>query len=1002
MQVRRDGVPVEVERKAFLFLKYLIERHDRVVTKKELLERLWGGVFVGESVLTRCASVARKALCDRPRQPRFVKTVYGEGYRFVGEVRGPIVASGEAHQGATADARCRRCEAAADEAQGVFVARTRELAGAAAAARAAAAGRGCLILVSGEPGIGKTRLCEEMAARCTVPAMRVYWGKASEVKGAPAYWAWTQILRPIAELAESKGIALPHGLGAFLPGSAFGDEKDGSCQSAQGRFLLFDRVGQLLLAVSRRVPLLLVLDDLHSADVGSLRLLEFLAEQVLGRARILVIGTYRDAELSEQRARHEIVARVARACTPVVHRLAGLSLADVCRWLRVCLGPWASDELAQQLFAQTSGNPFFLTRLVPFVEGGSGQAPGLDVLPTTVKDAVCRQVCSLPESTLDLLCIGAVIGREFDLTVACRVAGLELSRAASWLAAPRASQIVPRKPGAPDHYRFAHVLVRDALYDRLEPTRRTALHLAVGYALDALPCADEDAALTELAHHFSRAAGIGGAERAIDCLIQAGSRALAKRAHEQACEHFSDALQLLDQHGNDQHTLCTVLLDLGTAQIALGQRTASRVTLRRAAELALELGESQWLARAALAMAPAFFSVETGVVDDELIALLQQAIEHSTSADASMQAHLHARLAVAKYWADDKSTAALCDRADELLTPDTPLLTRAATSTSRLIATWRHDNLAERKRLLARSLSEVERSGDPDLKLVIRGMAFSIRAESGNMAGARAEVRQLARLAEAGATPQLRWLTLGYRATLAIAEARLSDAEKLGQRYATIGASIDDRNAMLMFGAQLLQVRYEQDRLEELIEPLHDYVARFPALVAWRASLPDVLEAAGLHREAQQELAELEELGLPAPADPLWLACNVSYTRACYELRVVRLAPVLYERLAPYGDCIATVGYTATILGSIHRYLGMLATLMQDFRAAERHFERALDVNWRNELPLMTAWTRLNFAQMLLARDGSPSSRSMRLAGQALRTAQASGLVRLASRLASL
>jgi DNA-binding winged helix-turn-helix (wHTH) protein len=300
-ELRRGGAVVKLEPKVFDVLRYLVRHRERVVPKDELLAQLWPGEFVSESVLPRCITVARKAIGDDSTAQRLIKTMHGRGYRFVAPLHDDVSAARSA-EAATASA-------AADPAR-IFVGRAEAMRDLEAALAAAFADDGRLVLVVGEPGIGKTRTAEELARRATAAGAAVHTGRCHEGEGAPAFWLWTQVLRSVlagvgtaavtAELGDAARAAmqLVPELGGRVPAppDASADALGGSTEA---RFRLFESVTMVLRHAARVAPIVIVLDDLHWADKPSLLLLQFLARELRGAA-MLVVGTYRDVGLTRQ------------------------------------------------------------------------------------------------------------------------------------------------------------------------------------------------------------------------------------------------------------------------------------------------------------------------------------------------------------------------------------------------------------------------------------------------------------------------------------------------------------------------------------------------------------------------------------------------------------------------------------------------------------------------------------------------------------------------------
>ncbi|ETK33826.1 hypothetical protein MPTA5024_22725 [Microbispora sp. ATCC PTA-5024] len=415
--------------------------------------------------------------------------------------------------------------------------------------RAAGAGEDRIVLLAGEPGIGKTALADE-AARL---APRSATGRCWDGPGAPPFWPWAQAVRRLTgrrgELAEMLG--------------------------AKGEFALYDAFARLMGDVGR---VLVVLDDIHWADPSSLRLLEFLAT-TRPCPGLTVVATYRDTEVGASLAR--TLGTLVRL--PQVERvtLGGLGEDDVAEYLRRA---GADAARAAEVARRTGGNPFFLGEVAHLGE----DAPG------AVADVVAARVAALPPGAPEVLAAAALLGREAGLDVLLDVAGVPRDAALDVLdAAVRARLLVERDLV----YRFAHDIVREALRDGLPPLGRRRVHARIAAALER-----RGAHPAELAHHYREGLPVSGTpEVAIACARRAAAHATAQFAHEDAAGHLREAVALVDRLSPADPALhCDLLLDLADALAAAGSTGRAHAALQEAAGIAARLGDDERLARAAL------------------------------------------------------------------------------------------------------------------------------------------------------------------------------------------------------------------------------------------------------------------------------------------------------------------------------------------------------------------------------------------------------------------
>src|SRR5581483_9028849 len=233
-----------------------------------------------------------------------------------------------------------------------------------------------VVVLAGEPGIGKTRLAEEVARVAAERDMRVLWGRCYEDDGAPSYWPWIQIIRAYSQERNPDRLRTELGVGApaivrLVPELAEivgGQPEPPQLEAEQARFYLFDRIIAFFRAAAEARPLVLVLDDLHWADAPSLLLLSFLAREALG-ARILVLGTYRDADVNRTHALTRALSEIARIPGSVRLALSGLEPAVIAEFVRSLCGIVPPQAVVAAVARQTEGNPFFVSEVVRLLEG---------------------------------------------------------------------------------------------------------------------------------------------------------------------------------------------------------------------------------------------------------------------------------------------------------------------------------------------------------------------------------------------------------------------------------------------------------------------------------------------------------------------------------------------------------------------------------------------------------------------------------------------------------
>ncbi|MGD0117518.1 MAG: AAA family ATPase [Candidatus Binatus sp.] len=439
-----------------------------------------------------------------------------------------------------------------DSASRTFVGRRREVVELSSSLDDAIAGRGRLFLISGEPGIGKTWLADEVARHSAERGMRVAWGRCWEGGGAPAYWPWVQVLRSFVvhpDRTRARPPLVTPEIGQLIP--ELSSETNGLAPSDpdQARFRLFDGVATMLKDAARSQPLVLIFDDLHEADQDSLEMLKFVARG-LRESQIVVIGNYRDAEVRRSQMLSEAITELLREGDQIP--LAGLAETEVARMVEARAALVPSASFVGDLHRATAGNPLFVDGVVRVLmaEGKLASAERLDLsgfkLPEGVRGAIRRRLAILSAHAQVLLLAAAVIGQEFDSGLLERVSTSAADSLSDLLEEAAAAGLIGSLDGS--GHRFTHPLIREALYNESAATERIALHRRIGDALEVLYASDLSPHLAELAHHYRHSRDI---DKAISYLTRAGDAAAAKFALRESESCWDDALNLFETIGGE-------------------------------------------------------------------------------------------------------------------------------------------------------------------------------------------------------------------------------------------------------------------------------------------------------------------------------------------------------------------------------------------------------------------------------------------------------------------
>jgi DNA-binding winged helix-turn-helix (wHTH) protein len=432
-----------------------------------------------------------------------------------------------------------------------FVGRDGALARVAAALAKAEAGEGRIVFVTGEPGIGKTRFLEELAARARATGAQVIGGAAREgALGRPfgpfaeALAAWSAgedpaALRDALSRHASVVAELVPELRDRLPDLADAPRLAPDDQRAR----VLDAAAQAFWSASQRKPLVLLLDDLHWADAATVTLLRHLARFV-ERHRVLIVGAFRDAELDREHTLHDALAAFAAQGVQERIDLRGLESTELAQLVDAIAPGKGAPIFVAALGRETQGNPFFVREILLSLleEGKLGDEHGEILVPASVRQVVRGRLGRLSDTAQRLLAAAAACERGFDFAAAAAAADLDEGTALDGLDEALEAQIV-RATTVTDRYEFGHALIRHAIYDALSAARRMRLHRRLAEALASRPRRDEHA--FEIARHFQCSADLPGAERGADYALVAAERAERAGAFDEAAAALRFAAALL-------------------------------------------------------------------------------------------------------------------------------------------------------------------------------------------------------------------------------------------------------------------------------------------------------------------------------------------------------------------------------------------------------------------------------------------------------------------------
>jgi class 3 adenylate cyclase/tetratricopeptide (TPR) repeat protein len=878
-----------------------------------------------------------------------------------------------------------------------------------------------LALISGEPGIGKTRLAARTALDERSEGAVVLYGRCDEELAVP-YGLWVEalthyidhapekLLRAHVERHGGELVRLVPSLKERLPDISAPRETDPDTE----RYLLWGAVVGLLQEASQEEPLVLVLDDLQWGDKPSLLLLKHVISQGQ-KIQALLIGIYRDSDLTHGHPLAEVLADLYREEGVERLPLKGLDQRDVVEIMERTAGhelDEASVELSKQLFSETDGNPFYTGELLRHLleSGALRQQDGgrwtvsrsLSELglPQSVREVVGRRIERLGPQMQKTLSIAAVIGREFDTDLLLRVMEYSEDTLLDLLEQAVAASVLVESPAVPGRFSFAHALISHTLYEQLGTTRRARLHRRVAEALEDMLGTDPEERISELAQHWAKATTAADLPKAVGYARRAGERALQELAPDEALRWFSQAVELEGQQSQiDPAEHCDLLIGLGEAQRQVGE-ASFRQTLLDACRLASEIGDADRAARAALANNRGLPSV-FGDVDMERIAALERALELDDSADLANRAQLISRLAMEREFDfDHHRRRALVAEALQLARDAGDPRTLATVLADYFWTVWAPDTLERRRATVLELLGMLDDVGDPALEFWASLQDVCVSIESGDLDRAESASQRLLQLADELGQPTLRWFAAYLTGPgLALVHGDIAEAEQMAETALQIGTDAGQSDAFMVWGAQFAELCVQQDRGDEIVEIVEENVEANPGIPGWRAGLAHVYCWMGRTEEGGAVVEEAAKDRFDhVPWDQFRLSALTLYADAASQAGVRDAAAPLYELLEPWAEQIVWNG--GTTYGQVRTYVGLLAATLGWDDLADEHLGLACRVLEEKRMLLWESRTHLGWAEALASRG--ETERAQAQAAKALALAREHGYRAIAGRAAAI
>jgi DNA-binding SARP family transcriptional activator len=779
---------------------------------------------------------------------------------------------------------------------------------------------GRLLLLEGDPGVGKTRLAEYAADTAAQAGAQVVWARATAGPGAPALWLWEQVLRDLGAEAGTEADELPVA---------------GALDPEQARFRGYERIAARVLDQTVERPLVVVLDDLQWADEGSLQTLLLLSQHLRGRRCLVVVTsrprTPRNGATLTELAPGQHVTRL---------RLEPFTRGEVEELVRGWAGRLEPDaDPVDALWRRSGGNAFLLTEILR--DGGTRR------VPTSVAEIMERRLATVPPGVGETLELLAVAGRRIDPLVIARARHTTVADVVRTLEPLRAEGLVSSDQ-ATRSLAFVHDLTREAIVDAIPVAARIDAHERLATAISTVYAEDLEPHLDQLADHLFHASTGAPSLAAYEACMAAADAAAARHAYDRAALHRQRALEVLLPGAAHRDLRFEVLFELATELRLAGDVIAAGAALAQAFAVARTLDDHVLLRRAlaVLGGVTMWNWRHFGEVDQETVRALEEALARDSvgargaAVSDAERAQLLGTLAVELYYGDQRR------RSEELAQESVRIARRledpallGRTLNNLVIAAWFPDRDDLRHAALDESLALVE-SGLPQVtEAVARLHRAPLLLQRGDVAGfvedlSRAEwlAPRLGRL-ELEAQVASQWM--GYHALRGDLEAARQSLDQMDRILAR--TSIWGGDWVRMMGHTAM-ARIDGS-LPELVPTLVDAAAAGDGrLLRWTAVLALALS------DDHDRAADLQSRwGLTTMPRRSYWGSPFEWAQAA-EVALLLGTPdrgAAYERLAALTSPLVLVGSALAVWGPVDLLRSRLASALGDDELAARHAEAA-------------------------------------------------------------
>ncbi len=870
------------------------------------------------------------------------------------------------------------------------------------------------VLISGEPGVGKSRLARELGLTAMADGATIVYGRCDEGVGA----SFQPIAQALAYVVEqsSPGLAdlgrfpgelarlLPE-LTAAVPGLPPAVDADPDTE----QYRLFDAVLSWLETMSTNAPVLLVVDDIQWAAPATLQMLRHLVRRPSDVA-LCVLCTYRSTEADAEQALGQFLADLNRHGRSTTIQLEGLDEASIGALLETSgiaasLDDASAAALTRRLAQVTAGNPFFLSEILAQMREQGLDAPltVLDrVIPAALGDFVLDRVARLSPSAVELLGFAAVAGGGgVGIDVLAVASGRPRAEVIDATDEALRAGLLIEVSDAPIRFRFQHDLVRTSLYDQLSSGRRSQRHHEIALAIDEVHARDLAEHVQDLAYHYARSADPASIDRAVVTSQMAGDQATARLSFSTGVANYEQALELMDRYGCrlTEQVRGRLKLSLGVAMKRAGQR-GSRTLLFEAAEIAAACGDSPTVVQAALANTRGFFS-SAGRTDQDRVRLLELALEHVEPGNTAHTAKLLANLSVELTFDEqDDRRRALSDASlamAEQLDDPTCL---AHVINQRIGFFWTANGLHERVALGERLQRIADQLGSPQWQYTSASSRFQSAMECGDLDLADRCIEQMRTAADELRQPVVLSYLRMRESVRAIVGGELDVGERLATECFELGQAAGQPDALTFYFGQLINLRFHQGRMDELSAIVAQEVENNPGIPSLQAALAILYCETDHLDDARAPFTELTDRLDDLHRDLSWLVLTVLLADACFQLGDTDRAPKLHAALEPFRQQCAD--NATNWFGGVGHHLALLEHTMGRYDDADASFDAAVRWHERMPAPAMLARIRIDWATSLVRRPTPDRSRASELIAAAEATAERIGLGNVTRRAAAL